>query len=72
LPGSRAPWNRFAGRGRKGHSPPNPGKKSQLEPSRDGENMKRDREEPIPDMVKEDQWPQSEKIITKIITLVTE
>jgi hypothetical protein len=34
-----------------------PGEKSQLEPSRDRENMRRDREDPIPDVMKEDQWP---------------
>jgi hypothetical protein len=38
-------------------SPPYPGEKSQLEPSRDAENMRRDREEPMPDMMNEDQWP---------------
>jgi hypothetical protein len=41
--------------GGEGPSPPYPGEKSQLEPSRDGENMRREREEPIKDMMKEDQ-----------------
>jgi hypothetical protein len=31
--------------------------KSQLEPSRDGENMRRDREDPILDVIKEDRRP---------------
>jgi hypothetical protein len=39
-----------------GPGPPYPGEKSQLEPSRDRENMRRDREDPIPDVMKEDQW----------------
>ncbi len=42
-------------KGEKGPSPPSPGKKSQLEPSRDGETTKRDKEESIPDAMKEDQ-----------------
>ncbi len=47
----------FAGRGEKGPSTPGPGKKSQLEPSRDRETMRRDKEEPVLDAMKEDQWP---------------
>jgi hypothetical protein len=43
--------------GGEGPSPQNSGEKSQLEPSRDGENMRRDREDPILDVVKEDQRP---------------
>jgi hypothetical protein len=43
--------------GDEGPSPPYPGEKCQLEPSRDEENMRRDREEPILDVMKEDQWP---------------
>jgi hypothetical protein len=31
--------------------------KSQLKPSRDGKTMRADREEPILDMMEEDQWP---------------
>ncbi len=58
LPGSRASWNRLAGGGgRGGRSPPSPGKKSQLESSKDGETMERDKEEPIPDVMEEDQRP---------------
>jgi hypothetical protein len=41
--------------GEKGPIPPSFGKKSQLEHSRDEENMRR--EEPIPDVMEEDQWP---------------
>jgi hypothetical protein len=40
-----------------GPGPPYSGEKSQLKPSRDGENMRRDREEPILDVMKEDQRP---------------
>ncbi len=47
----------LAGRGKKGPGPPNPSKKSQLEPCRDGETMRRDKEESIPDTMKEDQRP---------------
>jgi hypothetical protein len=43
--------------GGEGPSPFYSREKSQLEPSRDGENMRRDREEPIPDLMKEDQRP---------------
>ncbi len=43
-------------KGVEGPGPPCSGEKSQLEPNRDGENMRRDREEPIPDMM-EDQRP---------------
>jgi hypothetical protein len=32
-------------------------KKSHLEPSRDGGDMRKDREAPIRDMMQEDQWP---------------
>ncbi len=55
LPGSRVSRNRFAGKGGKGSGPPNLGKKSQLEPSKDGETMGRDKEEPILDVMEEDQ-----------------
>jgi hypothetical protein len=34
-----------------------PGEKSQLEPSRNGENIRGDRGEPIPDMMKGNQQP---------------
>jgi hypothetical protein len=54
LPGSRASWNRSAERGEFGAVPPNSEEKSQMEPSRDGENMRRDKEEPILDVMKED------------------
>jgi hypothetical protein len=37
--------------------PPHSGEKSQLEPSRDGENMRRGGREPIPDVMKKDQRP---------------
>ncbi len=37
--------------------PPHPGEKSQLEPNRDSENMRRDREDPHSGHEKEDQWP---------------
>ncbi len=40
-----------------GPGPPCFGEKSQLEPSRDWENMRRDREEPIQDVIYEDQRP---------------
>ncbi len=39
---------------------------SQLEPSRDGENMRGDREEPILDVKNEDSGQQSEKIIIAV------
>ncbi len=41
--------------GGEGPGTPHPKKKSQLEPSREGENMKISRGEPIPDVMKEDQ-----------------
>ncbi len=43
--------------GKKGPSPPSLGRKSQLEPSTDGETMRRDKEESIPEAMKEDQRP---------------
>jgi hypothetical protein len=43
--------------GGKGHGPPHFKKKSQLEPSRDRENMRTSERKPIPDVMKEDQWP---------------
>jgi hypothetical protein len=43
--------------GSTGPGPPYSGEKSQLELSRDGENMRGDREEPILDVMKEDQRP---------------
>jgi hypothetical protein len=54
--GSRASCNRSTngGGGVEGPSLPYSRKKSQLEPSRDGENMRGDREEPILDMIEED------------------
>ncbi len=52
------------GGGGEGPGPLYSGKKSQLKPSRDGENMRGDREEPILDMMEEDQQPTSEKIAT--------
>jgi hypothetical protein len=57
MPGSRASWNRFAGKGGKGPGAPSPGKKSQLEPSRDEKTMGRDKEKPIPYVMEEDQQP---------------
>jgi hypothetical protein len=57
LPGSKASQNWSTERGDAGPGPPHSGKKSQLEPSRDGENMRRDREEPILDMMEEDKRP---------------
>ncbi len=57
LPGSRAPLNRSAESRECVPGPSCSGEKSQLEPSRDGENMRRGREEPIQDMMKEDQRP---------------
>jgi hypothetical protein len=45
LPGSRAPWNQSWGRGINAEpGPPYLKEKSQLEPSRDGGDMRRDRE----------------------------
>ncbi len=52
LPGTSLHKGRNAGPGL-----PCSGEKSQSEPSRDGENMKRGREEPILDMIEEDQRP---------------
>jgi hypothetical protein len=52
VPGTGLPKEGNAGPG-----PPYSGKKSQLEPSRDGENMRKEREEPILDVMKEDQQP---------------
>jgi hypothetical protein len=43
--------------GGEGPSQPYSSEKSLLEPSRDGENMRTDREEHIPDVMKEDQRP---------------
>jgi hypothetical protein len=43
--------------GKKGPGLPSPGKKSQLRPSRGGETMRGDKEESIPDAMKEDQQP---------------
>ncbi len=51
-------------RGEKGPGPPSFGKKSQLEPSRDEENVRRDREEPILDKMEENSGQQSAKIVT--------
>ncbi len=45
------------GGGGEGPCPPIYGEKSQLGPSRDGENMRRSGGEPIPYMMKEDQRP---------------
>ncbi len=42
--------------GGEGPSLPHFTEKSQLEPSRDGENMRTNEGEPIPDVMKEDQW----------------
>jgi hypothetical protein len=41
-------------RGEKGPGPPSPSKKSQSEPSRDGETMRRGKEDSIPDVMEED------------------
>jgi hypothetical protein len=46
---------RFAGRGKKSPASLALVKRVQLEPSRDVETMRRDKEEPIPDVMKEDQ-----------------
>ncbi len=43
--------------GGEGPGTPYSGEISQLEPSRDGENMRRFGEDPIPDVMKEGQWP---------------
>jgi hypothetical protein len=51
LPGT-GPWGGNAGPG-----PPSLKEKSQLEPSRDGGDMTRDREESIWDMMQDGQWP---------------
>jgi hypothetical protein len=48
--------NRSMDRGGEGPSPPYSAEKSQLEPSRDGENMRRNGGEPIPDVMKEDHY----------------
>ncbi len=52
LPGT-GPWKE----GGEGPGLPYSGEKNQLEPSRDGENMTRSGGEPIPDVMKEHQWP---------------
>ncbi len=57
LPGSRAPGNGLQEKGEMGPGLPSSGRKSQLEPSREGENVRRDREEPILDVMKEHQQP---------------
>jgi hypothetical protein len=49
LPDPELPKTGLQERGGKGPGPPCFGKKSQLEPSRDGENVRRDRQEPILD-----------------------
>jgi hypothetical protein len=43
--------------GGEGSGPPYSGEKSRLEPSRDGENMRRNGGEPYPDVMKKDQGP---------------
>ncbi len=43
--------------GGEGSGPPYCGEKSWLEPSRDGENMRRNGGEPFPDVMKKDQGP---------------
>ncbi len=43
--------------GGEGPGPPYPREKSQLEPCKDGENMRRSVGESIPDVMKEDQRP---------------
>jgi hypothetical protein len=43
--------------GEKGPGPPFPGKESQLEPGTDEGTMRREKEEYILDVMKEDQWP---------------
>jgi hypothetical protein len=43
--------------GGEGPSPPSPGKMSQSESSKYGKTMGRDKEEPIPDVMEEDQRP---------------
>jgi hypothetical protein len=57
LPGSRAAWNRSAEGGRCGARPTLFWGKSQLEPSRDREDMTIDMVKPIRDIMQEDQWP---------------
>ncbi len=57
LPGSRAPGNGLQERREMGSGLLSSGRKSQLKPSREEENMRRDREEPILDVTKEQQQP---------------
>jgi hypothetical protein len=52
--GPELPGTSLQETGEKGPGQPSSGKKSHLEPSRDGENMRRDREEPILDVMEED------------------
>jgi hypothetical protein len=51
------PGTSLQSEGGEGPGPPYSGEKNQLEPSRNGENMRRNVEEPIPDVMKKDQWP---------------
>jgi hypothetical protein len=64
LPGSRTSWNRSAekdrrgvGENKAGPGPPIAEGKDQKESSRDGGNIMTDKEEPIRDMMQEDQRP---------------
>jgi hypothetical protein len=51
----KLPGSDLQKRGGAGPGPPYLGEKSQLEPSRDGENMRRDYDEPILHVMEEDQ-----------------
>ncbi len=53
---SRAPWNRSGEGGSCKPGPPNLKEKSQLEPSRDGGDMRKGKEEPFQDVMQKDEW----------------
>ncbi len=55
--GPELPGTSLRTEGGEGPGPPLSGEKSQLEPSRDGENMRGNGGEPITDLMKEDQRP---------------
>ncbi len=57
LAGSRASWNLSTAGEDAGPGPPCSRVESQLGPSRDGENIRRHKEGPIQDVMKEDQRP---------------
>ncbi len=56
-PDPELPGTSLQKEGGEGPGLPHPGENSQLEPGRDGENMRGNREEPIPDVMKEDRRP---------------